>query len=453
MQAGPLALPMPPRMELTTRIESSLSGLRDWEVDQLTLGASAWFDRRWFRLLDAVELPALLRGELAFRYVVVRRGQAPVAVCPFLVTRSGSIYFFYSLEKYFFTAWQEELLRLHPESRRWIRGVSAVVEGYRRLAWLLKSGLEGWVLAVSPLTYRGGIAQAPGSPEEVRAVRGAVLEALEEVAREERLPLCFYGLDAAEQPLRQALRESGFHELFLFYDSRIDIDFQSLNGYLAHFEGRHRRKFRHEMRQVEELGYRFERLEDFGRLGSTLERFYEATYSKYGEDHFHQPASFWPQVERHLGSMVETLVAWRGGQPKGFVTLIERGDEVWAWRSGRTPEEGEKENPIYFHLAFYEPLKRALARGASRLWLGPGAWGVKRRRGARGQPIHGYLWFPRRLSRAVLLPYLSTFSRISQQQLSQEVEPPSPPEAPRAPRRAPSPPAAPAPEAAHPPEA
>lgn len=408
-------------MTWTREIVSSLSHLSDEVLDRVTSAASVWLDRRWFRILDSLDLPHLLKGEASFHYVVVRHGAEPVAICPFIVTRSQSIYFHYSLEKFFFVSWRDELLRMNPESARWARPLFAMVSAYRHFARMMGTGVEGWVLVVSPLTYRGGIAHATGTEEEAAQIRALTLSALQEVSRSERVPLCFYGVEGADSSLRQNLMSEGFEELFLYFDNYIDITFQDFDGYLAQFKSEPRRRFKQEMRQPEKLGYRFEVLTDFEHLSAEFERFYESTYSKYGEEHFRHPPPFWTELSRKGAPVMEAIVAYRGDEPKGFVTLLKKGSLLWAYRAGRT-DEGEKENPVYFNLVFYEPLRRAMELGTSRFWVSPGAWDTKRRRGARGHPIYSYIWFPRRISRALLAPYLSFFTRASYSQMAEVVE-------------------------------
>lgn len=406
----------------TTEIVESLRHIDDATLDRITASSHVWLDRRWFRMLDSVELPPLLKGEATFRYVVVRRDKEPVAVCPYLVTRSNSIFFQYSLEKFFFTSWQDELVRMNPESARWVPHLRAVLNGYRRLLRMIKAGVEGWVFVVSPLTLRGGIAQVEAPEQETKHVRGLVVSALQDVARSEGLPLSFHGIEASETSLRQHMRESGFEELFLFFESRIDMTFKNFDEFLAPFKSEPRRRFKQEMRQAEKMGYRFDVLTNFEHLSAELERFYNATYNKYGEEHFHHPASFWTEVSRNVAPMMETIVAYRGDEPKGFVNLLKKGDQLWAYKVGRS-EEGEKENPIYFNLVFYEPLRRAFELGSKHFWLSAGAVDAKRRRGARGHAIYSYIWFPKGISRLTLLPYLSYFSKMSYEQQSKVVAP------------------------------
>jgi predicted N-acyltransferase len=410
-------------MDFTARVVQSLSSFTDQQLDGATADSTVFFGREWIRMLDATDLEPLVRGKLELQYVVVSRGAEPVAICPFIVTRSESIYFFYSLKKFFFTAWQAELVRMNPEKAsfvRWIRGVVAAYLGFARATG---AGTEGWVLAVSPLSHRGDIAIACMSSDEQASARDLVIDTLQRVAANENLPLCFFGVQQEKQELRGALRRQEFAELFLVNDNLLRLPVDSFAGYLDLFRSDARRLFNREMKQAKEAGVRFEITRDLGEVSHCLERLYDATYSKYGEEHFHHPASFWSALGRYVSRHAEALVAWRGDEPVGFSALLHKNEDLYFWRVGRTYDGEVGEAPVYFNLAFYEPVKRALAVGAKRIWLGSGAWEAKRRRGAVGHPIYSYIWFPRRWSRWVLMPYLETFARISQEQMAEATQP------------------------------
>jgi predicted N-acyltransferase len=158
-------------------------------------------------------------------------------------------------------------------------------------------------------------------------------------------------------------------------------------------------------------------------VSACLEQLYDATYSKYGDEHFHHPASFWSALGRHVAPHAEAVIASCGNEPVGFSALLHKNDDLYFWRVGRTYEGTVSDAPVYFNLAFYEPIKRALELGAKRIWLGSGAWEAKRRRGALGHALYSYIWFPRRWARWVLMPYLETFTRISQQQMAEATQP------------------------------
>src|SRR5512137_3055131 len=87
-----------------TSIVDSLKSFSDADLDPVTTSSTIFLDRRWFRLIDAVDLPHLARGELTLHYVVVSSNSELVAVCPFIISRSQTIFFRYSLEKFFFVS-------------------------------------------------------------------------------------------------------------------------------------------------------------------------------------------------------------------------------------------------------------------------------------------------------------------------------------------------------------
>jgi predicted N-acyltransferase len=409
-------------MDVNVRVLTDLASFSDAELDRVTAGSSVFFSRRWFRMLDGLDLQPMVRGALDLRYVVACHGHTPIAICPFIVTTSPSIYFFYSLKKFFFTSWQAELLRMNPEKARFIRFIRGVVAAYLGFARATGAGTNGWVLAVSPLSHRGDIAIEPMAAAAESTVRDRVIDTLQDVATEHNLPLCFFAVQQEKASLRQALVRKGFEELFLAYDNLIHLSAGSFGEYLDQFRSDARRLFNREVKQARDAGVSFEITQDIEPLAPEIARLYDATYSKYGEEHFHHPASFWSALGHSVAPYAEALVAYHRGRLVGFSALLHQNEDLYFWRVGRSYEGAVSESPIYFNLAFYEPVKRALQLGAKRIWLGSGAWEAKRRRGAVGHALFSYMWFPRRWSRWVLMPYLETFTRISQQQMAEATQ-------------------------------
>lgn len=376
-------------------VVESLKGYSDAELDIATEDAGIFLDRRWFRLLESLPVPALLGGgEVTLRFVVVDAGgaggQGLTAVCPFLVTRSRDVVSYYSLENRFF------------ESRLF-------TTLYKKLAWSLGAGSEGSVLATIPFSWRSGVACRHLPPNERRAVHHAAIEKLEAVARQERLPLWFNAVDK-DSPLGEVLRERGFSQVYYAFDTFIDTGVKDFAELLGRFDRTIRRQYGKD-RRWGKLGYRFEVIRDFEALASRFEAFYEATSSKYGGDHFHFPAALGLALARHLGEHAEAVVATKDGAPVGFCMLLRKGEEMFSYRIGRQPGPDGEEPPVYFHLLTYEPLQHAVRHGVRRVWLGPGSWETKRRRGAGYKIFHSYYRYPTLRSRVVLGSFISLFSR------------------------------------------
>ncbi len=396
----------------------SLARYTDQQLDRVTASANIFMDRRWLRLIDSLDLAPLVRGDLAYRYAVVTQGSEPVAICPFFVSRSQTIHFAYSFRKAFFTGWQDELLREKPAMAQVVAWLSRLISAYRTLARATGVHTDGWVLAVSPLSFRGGIAIAPLASEFRSRVRHLVFDELKAIARQENLPLCMFCIPGEEAELREAALAEEMQEAFLTYDTYIELTGLSLDDYLNRFRNRQRAHLKKEIEKVRRADIRFEVTDRFGSLGITLASLYEATYMKFGPEFFAHPASFWEALERYLGTQAQAILAYRNQELLGFSMLFDKGgkSDPFMYRVGKLSTEDLSH--LYFSLVFYEPIRCIAARGRRRLWLGPSALTTKHHRGAIAHPLYGYFWFPTRRSRLFLRPYLETFTRFTYQQFA-----------------------------------
>lgn len=414
-QPGPAAPPPDrPAGPLEARVVRSLRGYTDAQLDRVTSDSGVFLGRRWLRMIEVLDLAELVRGAVDLRYAVVHRGEELCAVCPFLITRSSSVLFAYSFRKAFFTGWQEELLRVRPELAETVKWVTRLLTGYRYLARAIGVRTDAWVLAVSPLSFRGGIAVAPGSPDERRRARLAALGALKDTAAREGLPLCLFAVPEEDAGTREAAREADMQEIFLTHDNYIELTGPGMEDYLARFKHRQRGHIKKEIEKVRKAGVRFEVTHDPAPHEGRLAEMYEATYSKFGEEYFAHPGPFWATLGRHLGEQVDFILAFREEELLGFSVLFDDGDPMM-YRVGKP--QSEDSSHLYFNLTFYEPIRRAAQRGRKRIWVGPGALETKHHRGAVAHPLLGYFWFPSRRSRALLSPYLETFTRYTREQL------------------------------------
>jgi predicted N-acyltransferase len=417
------AVATPPAGALRVEVRESIDGIDAAALDRITSRSNVFFDLRWFRLIESVALRALVGGDVTVRYVVAWAGSTPVAICPVLITRSSEVHLFYSLEKFFFTPWWSSGLEKHAPGMasraRWARLAVSIC---RMLARVARAGVSGWMLAVSPLSHRAEVAVAPLGEELERAARDAVIRTLQDLATELGLPLCFLGLQHDSDALRDALARRGFDEVFLAYDNVLELTGGTFEDYLGRFKSDARRLLRREIRAASDAGVHFERTTSLAALGPVLDALYRSTSARYSDDFFRQPPEFWAALEKHVGDHVEAIVARGADGPTGFSLLLRKNDELWFHRVGRSYGSDTADAAVYFNLAFYEPVKRALEVGARRIWLGFGAWEAKRRRGAVARPIFSAFWFPRRWSRALLRPYLARFGEVSRGAMAHVLE-------------------------------
>ena len=411
----------------TTSWHRSLDWLAEDDLAEICADGHTFADARFLRLVDALDLPAVTGGDVTLSFVTVWAGRTPVALCPVLRCRGTGVHFLYSLRRFYFEHWIEDAIRLDPGSAAVMAKALRVVNAYRRLLEATGTPLDDWLVATSPLSYRGQIPVAPSSPIGRAEVYGAVVAAVQRKARACRVPACFLGVEGESSRLGDALVAGGCARTFLMYDNQLDLTpFADFDEYLHSFRRTTRRAFQRDLKRIAAAGVQYRFLDRFGSIAPLLTDLYETTYRKYGDSfHRHRP-DFWRTLPERLGDRVEIVAAFHEDRLLGFSALLKntRRGEMWTYRVGRLGDDEFRGVPFYFGLSFYEPIRRALDLGFRRLWLGPAGYEAKSVRGAALMPLYSYFWFPRRVDRVLLQPYLKFFGDVSRRQIRKSVRRP-----------------------------
>jgi predicted N-acyltransferase len=402
---------------LQVEVVTSLAAFSDAELDRVTRSSCLQLSRPWLRLVDAIDLQPLIGETVQLRYVIARRAGELIGLCPFFIAAHPSVRFANSFEKAFFTGLKDELLRGADASPELVRWLMLFLRQYRRLLHLLRIRTDGWLLAVSPLSFRGGIPTVTLDDFQRRAVQAAIIARLKQLAAAENLPLCLMCVPGEDEPLRQCARAQGLEELFLSYDLYIPLPGTRVDDFLAAQTRKRRARIRNEMKHQQRNGVTLQPLADWNDFAPEMTRMYENVYAQYGE-HFSYPPALWRALSQQLGAQAQAIVARKGDETLGFTTLLhdgKRDGDLMVYRIGR--RSAEETDRIYFDLVFYEPLRRAYALGCKRLWVGAGAFAGKLHRGAVGHPLFAYMWLPTPRARLLLLPYLRRLTNYVAKQL------------------------------------
>lgn len=402
---------------ICSRIVSSLADYTDAELERATDSGAIFFDARWYRWLEAIDLARAVRFPIALRYAVAERDGVLVAVCPLFDVSAASVHYVYSFERSFFTSWQQEVESLHPSLARVSSWLAAVVNGLRRAVRVTGIRTDRFTLVASPLAFRGSVAHAAMTSLEVQRAIDVVVGEVKRHAEVRGRIAWFLRYAHDETALRASLAAAGFDELYALSEPRIDGIEGGLDGYRARFRAEGRRKVNVELKKVQSAGVRFERAPGIDGHEPRMIELHEAMNRKYGEEHFSLVAEDLRAMHRRIGDRAEHILAWREDALVGYVTLLRKGEDLWAYRAG-LDRGADHIRFLYFSLAYYEPIRRSETLGARRYWLGPGAWDTKHRRGAVGVPLYNAFWFPTMRERAVLLPYLRAFSRVAERELA-----------------------------------
>jgi predicted N-acyltransferase len=348
---------------------------------------------------------------------VAFHGNEPIAICPFFDVHTADIHYVYSFQRSYFTAWQRDLAELDPRLAPFAVWAGRAVNVLRHLARVSGVRTDRFTIAASPLGYRGSIATAALADDQRRRAIRLLVRTLRARAEADDVPVWFLRVSAEERELTSELDAAGFARVFALSEPFIAHAQDGLDGYRSRFRAEGRRKINVEMKKVQRAGVTFEVTRDVTGLEVELTRLHEAMNGKYGSEHFSYPPGYWSLLSRQLGKHAEFMLAWQRNKLVGFVLQLHKGRDLWAYRAGL--QRGvDHIRFLYFSLAYYEPIRRSAELGTERYWLGPGAWATKHRRGALGCPLFNAFYFPNHRARAVLLPYLRLFGRITQRELA-----------------------------------
>ena len=397
-------------VQLRTTIESSLDSISSERLGTITSEGQMFATAGWFRLMQRIDMSELAHGSLELKFAVVAADGIPVSICPVIRARGPNLLATYSFRRYYFDVWIEMVRGASNGFTKAARRRADAASAYLRLLELTRCSLDDHLVVSNPFSYRAQVPVAPDSPVPRRAIYTELVSALQEYARDLNRPLSFVWVEGERNELRGTLQQAGWQPVLAMYDNYIPLDnIASLDDYVATLNSKNRWGLRREIKRglSSRIQIRVER--DFARHSETMSRLYRQTYLKHSSEILHQPPAFWAAIAEYLGENAEALFALDGDRIVGFSLLLrnERERELWFYRIGREYEEVD--GSPYFWLAFYGVIQRAIESGCRTLWLGPGGYEAKLRRGAFQTPLENWHWFPKRRDRWLLPRYLHRF--------------------------------------------
>jgi predicted N-acyltransferase len=166
----------------------------------------------------------------------------------------------------------------------------------------------------------------------------------------------------------------------------LPVDWDSFDDYLGWLPSHRRRRVRHERRVFERSGIdvREARLVD---VAAKLAPLLTQTENRYGRDVNREQMEFYLlMLGMHMEGDSFTLVAYRNERPVAFSLALLCSDR-WVMRSWGCDYASVGREGFYFNLVYYEPIVRAIERGARLIDFGVGALEAKTLRGCRLEPL------------------------------------------------------------------
>lgn len=227
----------------------------------------------------------------------------------------------------------------------------------------------------------GNFLEASGPEVATELVERAVELARDTGCRHVLLPYLDEPQSRWLQGYRTAATASGVR-----HKAVLPVAWASFDAYLESLPSHRRRRVRHERRVFEQGGIdvREPRLVD---VAADLAPLLAQTENRYGRGVDRDQMEFFLlMLGMNLGEDSITLVAYRDERPVAFSLALLGGDR-WVMRSWGCDYTAVGRAGYYFNLVYYEPVIRAIARGATLLDFGVGALEAKTLRGCQLEPL------------------------------------------------------------------
>ncbi|MEV0694526.1 GNAT family N-acetyltransferase [Streptomyces sp. NPDC050388] len=264
------------------------------------------------------------------------------------------------------------------------------VENAVRLLRGAKDSLYPAAVSVLPAGYRPGLLHADDAqPAEF----DAALRLLERKASESGMPTtAVMHVPAADTKTRTALEERGYIPFTTAADCVLDLEWESLDDYLASFSKSRRAMFRRDIRAFRGGGFQVVPA-DPRSMSSKHVALLVSQMAQYG--HAPDPAGITELVERvirHVGEACVLLEVHRNGSLEAFVLSYEDNGILQPRMLGLDPEA--RKHSVYLNLVYYELIAHGIRTGAQGISYGPETYEAKALRGCRPDLRVNYVRLP-----------------------------------------------------------
>jgi predicted N-acyltransferase len=257
---------------------------------------------------------------------------------------------------------------------------------------------DSWLGPLAPLASKAGLALHPtlavtapfacaSDPlGDIAAVpdrtMSAVFDVLEAQARRDGARAVVWPhVDERDERLIDMARRRGYAAVYVGASARLEVAWDSFDGYLASRSKSLRRTVRADLRAFVDAGLGMEEAEDFRPVAGAVDSLYRAAFRDRNGRAMQLDAAFFSLLAAEPTPGLWAQLTWRGAELVGAsINLAAAGVVEGTFAALAAEHRG---GPAYYNDLVYGPVRIACRLGATALDLGPTALVPKVLRGAR----------------------------------------------------------------------
>jgi predicted N-acyltransferase len=218
---------------------------------------------------------------------------------------------------------------------------------------------------------------------QVQIIQNKVIDEVENIARSNKISICFQFVMEHETNLMKLLKIRGFYRTVSFPLNYIDINFSSFQEYKKYVSNRHPSMMKtipREINKNRKAGIRINKIQNINGIEKRLFELLLMNHKKYSNKNFTFKPSFFKTAKTNFGEDAIIYAAEKEGEIIGVCVELRNGVESYISSIG-IDHNYSKDDFTYFNIMYYEPINNAISTGVKRIFYSNALYELKSRRG------------------------------------------------------------------------
>lgn len=251
--------------------------------------------------------------------------------------------------------------------------------------------LNRLMVCYSPNSYHGKILVRKGYDE--RTMLELVSKKIDDICKSRRILFSYFPfVSESEAVFGDNLCKLGYLSFPSVRTLCLDVTWSDFEGYLESLSYKNRKDVRREIKMCKGSEVSIVEEKNFGEFSSTLSNLHSNLFSKYnlGGETPYGP-SFFKGLSEYARDKTRVLIARKDGKIIGFSLSLQHESTLDVYLVGFDYFSRTSTDFVYFNLAYYEPIRLAVAEGVKRIHFSINSERLKLRRGCKVERTYSFV--------------------------------------------------------------